>query len=428
MQGSTNLHRRISKFGFQHSTCGSIGLNCARRGLNSRILVSHFQSKISNASIQTSNFKIQIPQPYLRLVALLFVIVAASACNRIFPPRHISETNRPELAGQFRDDAIKDAGGRGIWIKHSGRLHRGQTTGASLQVLATPQVYNTVIAAARQVSAKNHFDLGYQEATATGGLHAVTLKVMRPSGDRVFQIQVREVPRLLRAAIVIDDVGNEAEPARTLAALDYPLTLSVLPYLRFSEVAAEEAHRGGHEVMLHLPMEPEPNSHISPGQGAILEGMSAAEVRTIVDEDLNAIPYVAGVNNHMGSRVTQDRALMSAVMGTLAGRHVYFIDSRTTAASVALEVARREHVPTFYRTVFLDDTESVSYTLGQMREFRRIVERDGVALAIGHPHPTTITALEQSLAEFERADIELVTPSQIVRLPEVAALRPIVSK
>ena len=297
-----------------------------------------------------------------------------------------------------------------------------------MQVVATPAAYRAALYAVRHVAERNHLDVGSVDSTAPEGRHSETLKVMRRSGDHVMQIQVREVPRLLRAAIVIDDVGNDAEPARKLVALDYPLALAVLPYLRYSEVAAQEAHRGGHEVMLHLPMEPEPNSHISPGKGAILEGMSAAEVGSIVDEDLDAIPYVAGVNNHMGSRVTQDSVLMTAVMRALAGRHVYFIDSRTTAASKALEVARREHVPTFYRTVFLDDTETVSYTLGQLREFRHIVERDGVALAIGHPHSTTITALEQYLPEFEPADIELVTPSQIVRLPEIAAMRPATSK
>ena len=247
---------------------------------------------------------------------------------------------------------------------------------------------------------------------------------MQRSGQHVFQIHLREVPRLLRAAIVIDDVGNDLEAARKLLALDYPLTFSVLPYLRYTQISAQEAHRSGHEVMLHLPMEPEPGGHLSPGEGAILVGMNAAEVQKAVENDLAAVPYVAGVNNHMGSRATQDAALMAEVMKTLADHRLYFIDSRTTAASVALEAARRQRLPAFYRTVFLDDTETVPYTLGQLREFRRMVEQEGVALAIGHPHATTIAALEKFLPELERADIELVAPSQIVRLPEVARMHP----
>lgn len=153
-------------------------------------------------------------------------------------------------------------------------------------------------------------------------------------------------------------------------------------------------------------------------------GMGGTEVQRVVESDLAAVPYVVGVNNHMGSRATQDGTLMAEVMEALADHHLYFIDSRTTAASVALEVARGHHLPAFYRTVFLDDTETVEYTLGQLRDFRRTVEHEGVALAIGHPHATTITALEEFLPEFESADIELVTPSQIVRLPEVAKLHP----
>jgi polysaccharide deacetylase 2 family uncharacterized protein YibQ len=291
-------------------------------------------------------------------------------------------------------------------------------------VVATRSVYSTVLAAVQREADQSHLDVGSTASDGQEGLHAVTLKVMQRSGERVLQIHVREVPRLLRAAIVMDDVGNEIEPARKLAALAYPLAFSVLPHLRFSEESAREAHRSGHEVMLHLPMEPEPNAHISPGKGAILVGMSAAEVRTVVEDDLEAVPYVAGVNNHMGSRATQDSALMSDVMKALAGRRLYFIDSRTTSASVALNAARREHLPAFYRTVFLDDTESIPYTLGQLREFRHTVEREGVALAIGHPHATTIAALEEFLPEFERADIELVAPSQIVRLPEIANMHP----
>jgi hypothetical protein len=107
--------------------------------------------------------------------------------------------------------------------------------------------------------------------------------------------------------------------------------------------------------MLHLPMEPEPGAHTSPGKGAILVGMNAAEVQRVVQNDLAAVPYVAGVNNHMGSRATQDAALMAEVMKTLADHRLYFIDSRTTGASAALEAAgasacRRFIEPCFWTT------------------------------------------------------------------------------
>lgn len=375
-----------------------------------------------------SNLKsLKLPfHPSLSKLSLLFLLTLLAISNGCRHTRHAKRTReavKPETAFQLRR-AIKTAGGSEIWIKNSGRFRRGPTSDNALQILATPEAYHTVVRTVQQEAAKSNFIVTIDAAVAAGKLRTTTLTVTPRSGAKVMQIHLREVPKILRAAIVIDDIGNDIEPARRLAALDYPVSFSVLPYLRYTEDAANAAHVNGHEVMLHLPMEPEAGSRVSPGKGAIRAGMNEAEVEKTVEDDLDAVPYVRGVNNHMGSRATQETALMTAVMKTLAGRHVYFIDSRTTASSVALKAARAEHVPSFYRSVFLDDTESVDYTLGQLREFRRIVEREGVALAIGHPHATTITALEQFLPEFEPADIELVTPSQIVRLAEISSLHP----
>jgi hypothetical protein len=229
---------------------------------------------------------------------------------------------------------------------------------------------------------------------------------------------------LLRAAIVIDDLGEDLQAARNLLGLPYPLTFSVLPHLLHSVETAEEACSAGHEVMLHLPMEPEPGPHPSAGPGEIRTGMSGEELRRVLQQDLDSVPCVAGVNNHMGSRATQSAALMAVVMEALAERRLYFVDSRTTAGTVALEAARRQGLPAFYRSVFLDDTQTVPYTLGQLREFRHRVETQGVALAIGHPYPSTCAALASFLPELARDDIQLVSPSKLVQLPEVARLWP----
>ncbi len=359
----------------------------------------------------------------LSLLFILLLLLGAVGCKRSWPSRPSSEPAPLEFPSQIRK-AIKTAGGTEVWITHSGHTRRASGSETSLQVLVASSAYRAVLAAVRQEAVKAHVLVAIEPSTPAAKLRASTLTLTQRSGTKLLQIHLREVPRILRAAIVIDDVGNDIEPATQLAKLEYPITFSVLPYLRATEASADEAHRNGHEVMLHLPMEPEAGAHVSPGKGAVLVGMSTAEVQMIVEDDLDAVPYVRGVNNHMGSRATQDMNLMTPVMQTLADRHLYFIDSRTTPSSVALKAARQEHVPTFYRSVFLDDTESVDYTLGQLRELLRIVEREGVALAIGHPHATTISALEQFLPEFERADIELVTPSQIVRLPEISSLHP----
>jgi polysaccharide deacetylase 2 family uncharacterized protein YibQ len=375
----------------------------------------------SHSGSRASIFDFRLSKFGFRLTFPLLLILAASACNW-FHPKSLSEPDRRELAIRFKN-VVTDAGGAQIWIKHPAKPRHGQSPDTSLQVLATSAGYHAVLSALQQESDKDKLKLGFTVETLGGGRHFAILTVQQ-GGQRVIQIRLREVPRLLRAAIVIDDMGRDLEAAHKLLALDYPLTYSVLPYLRYTQLTAEEVHRGGREVMLHLPMEPEPSGHASPGAGAILVGMNAAQVQKIVQNDLASVPFVAGVNNHMGSRATQDAALMADVMKILADHRLYFIDSRTTGASKALEAAERLRLPAFYRAVFLDDTETVAYTLGQLRQFRHTVEEEGVALAIGHPHATTITALEKFLPELERADIELVAPSQIVRLPELAHLHP----
>jgi uncharacterized protein len=236
--------------------------------------------------------------------------------------------------------------------------------------------------------------------------------------------KLREVPRLYRAAIIIDDLGQDLDAAHKLMQLPYPLTFSVLPYLRYTGETAQEAHEAGREVMLHLPMEPQAGSGADPGQGAIRIGMSASSVAETVDADFRAVPFAEGANNHMGSGATADSRLMGEVMEGLRKRHAYFVDSRTTASSTALAAARAHNVPTFFRSVFLDDKESVAYTLGQLEEFQRVVEANGVGIAIGHPHPTTLTALARFLPQFSRNNIQLVYASQVVNLPEVSALSP----
>jgi polysaccharide deacetylase 2 family uncharacterized protein YibQ len=385
--------------------------------LRKKVLSSRFRRAISLFPDSPARGR----RPLILLPILLLLILATNSCNW-FHPQPIGETHRGNLVGRFTN-LVEKAGGTQIWIKRPAKLHHGQGSDTSLQVVATPGGYHAVLTAVQQESDKDKLDLRTTAGKAGAGLHAVDLNISQ-HGQRIIQIRLREVPRLLRAAIVIDDMGGDLEAAHKLLALAYPLTFSVLPHLCYTRITAEDVHHTGREVMLHLPMEPEPGAHVSPGEGAILTGMSEAAVQKTIQNDLASVPYATGVNNHMGSRVTQDAALMAGVMKILADRRLYFIDSRTAAGSKALDAARNECLPAFYRSVFLDDTETVPYTLDQLRKFRHVVEQEGVALAIGHPHATTIAALAKFLPELDRADIELVSASEIVRLPEVARLHP----
>jgi hypothetical protein len=188
----------------------------------------------------------------------------------------------------------------------------------------------------------------------------------------------------------------------------------VLPHLSFSSDIAEDAHRRGDEVLLHLPMEPE-SANAQTEQSELRVGMNESEVRAALSSMLETVPHVAGVNNHEGSRATSDPTLMAELMPALQERKLFFIDSRTSATSVAYNAAKSAGVSAASRKVFLDDNTDKSAILAQIQLAVRDAEREGSAIAIGHPHPSTIAALAQSAGFFEDRGIRLVFASDLAR-------------
>ena len=207
-------------------------------------------------------------------------------------------------------------------------------------------------------------------------------------------------------------MGHDRAAADALLALPFPLTISVLPHLPLSAEVAEEAYRRGDQIMLHLPMEPEAEGGGS--EGATPEdielrvGMSPDQVSSTLDGMLETVPHAAGVNNHEGSRATADLPLMDALMPALRDRNLFFIDSRTTAATVAYDAAERAGVRAASRKVFLDDTPTKDAILAQLELAARDASRDGSAIAIGHPHPATIAALAEGVPALEARGVRLV--------------------
>jgi len=214
-------------------------------------------------------------------------------------------------------------------------------------------------------------------------------------------------------AIVVDDLGNDRAQADALFRLSYTLTISVLPHEANSSEIAEEAHRRGYQVMLHLPMATKAG-----GMEEAIElhpGMGAAEVEKTFAGMLDTVPYAAGVNNHEGSLGTADQKLMEELMPLLRQRDLFFIDSRTTVATVAETEARAAGVATTRRNVFLDDEESVPAIRKQFELAIRDAREKGSALAIGHPHPETLEVLNDMLPEAERRGVQLVFASDLAR-------------
>jgi polysaccharide deacetylase 2 family uncharacterized protein YibQ len=216
-----------------------------------------------------------------------------------------------------------------------------------------------------------------------------------------------------RLAIVIDDLGNDRAQADSLFRLAYPLTISVLPHELNSGEIAEEAHRRGYQVMLHLPMASNAGDLDEPVE--LHPGMASAEVDKTFAAMLDTVPYAAGVNNHEGSLGTADQSLMDELMPLLRQHNLFFVDSRTTAATVAETAAHAAGVAAARRNVFLDDKQSAPAIRKQFELAIRDAREKGSALAIGHPHPETLVVLNEMLPEAERRGVRLVFASDLAR-------------
>jgi polysaccharide deacetylase 2 family uncharacterized protein YibQ len=216
-----------------------------------------------------------------------------------------------------------------------------------------------------------------------------------------------------RLAIIIDDLGSDRAAAEAVFALGYPLTVSVLPNHEHSVDIAKEAHRRGFEVMLHLPMQSIANE--TPEAQELHPGMAAPEVAALVDQFLQNVPDAAGVNNHQGSQATPDSPLMDELMPVLRDHHLFYVDSRTTAATVAYDTAQDFGVRSAFRNVpFLDDIAEVAAVRKQLELALRGAREKGEAVAIGHPHAATLQALREVLPRAQEQGVHVVLASELV--------------
>lgn len=216
-----------------------------------------------------------------------------------------------------------------------------------------------------------------------------------------------------RVAIVIDDMGHDMRRLRSLLDIDAQITVAVLPHLRFSREVAKEAYSNGWEVLLHLPMEPRNLKENNPGKGVLLTAMDEGELRLLMEESLEDVPYISGVNNHMGSKFTEDPEPMRIVLGVVKEHELFFLDSRTSPDSVAGTLAKEMGVMGVARNVFLDNIRDDQYIKDRLNELVRIARKRGTAVAIGHPYPETIAALKSMLDSMSFDGVEVVRVSEL---------------
>lgn len=219
-----------------------------------------------------------------------------------------------------------------------------------------------------------------------------------------------------KVSLIMDDMGFSLDAIYDILSLQEPITVAIIPFSPLGEQTAQIAHQNGLEILLHLPLESINNTEANYGiQGMIFTDMSEQEIIRAVEMDLDQIPYISGVNNHMGSKVTPNEALMSTILQRLKKRDLFFVDSRTTGKTVAYDVALELNIPAAQRHVFLDSELNEDYIKEKLIELFTLAQRRGEAVGICHPFPETLKVLKDYFRTAKEYGVKPVFVSELVR-------------
>jgi len=226
---------------------------------------------------------------------------------------------------------------------------------------------------------------------------------------------LEEVPKA-RVAIILDDAGDDTIGLDDALSIRSSLTISILPGLPSSALVARKVRDSGKEVMLHLPMEPENGKYVRVDGSMILAEMQDSKIKEIVKNSLKDVPGAVGINNHMGSKATQVKRVMQAVLEVAKEKGLYFIDSRTSRTSIAYDVAKDMGLKCSENYIFLDVDTSSDVVEERLAELVTRAKRRGKAIGIGHiTRKTTLDILKRKMPEYEASGIKFVFASEVVK-------------
>lgn len=214
-------------------------------------------------------------------------------------------------------------------------------------------------------------------------------------------------------AIVLDDWGYNLKNLSQAKEIKYPITISVLPNLAYSQRISEQFYAWGQEVILHLPLEPEENLRLE--KNTITTSMPEAAIKETLSKCLLSVPRIKGVSNHMGSKATRHRRTMEIILKELKKRKLYFLDSYVSAHSVCSEIADDLKIDYARRDIFLDNYPDIAYITGQLRKLKNRAALYGQAIGIGHDRPSTLAALKEKMPEIESEGYKFVFVSELVK-------------
>ncbi len=220
-----------------------------------------------------------------------------------------------------------------------------------------------------------------------------------------------------KVVIIVDDLGSNKESVDKLLEIPASISFAVLPNLPYSRYAARMGYSSGHDIMLHLPMEPMDSSGytgVNAGDGMLLMGLSKSEILSKLDKDLASVPYIKGVNNHMGSKFTENSELMELVLQRVKSRGLFFVDSRTSPKTTGFDVAKKLGMKAAERDVFLDEgSGGADYVRSQIEKLIEVSKKKGYAIGICHPHPDTLKVLSQMIPDVKK-EVEIIPVSGVV--------------
>lgn len=217
-------------------------------------------------------------------------------------------------------------------------------------------------------------------------------------------------PHKAYLSLIIDDLGQNLPRDRRVLALPGPVTAAIMPDTPHAAELAREAHRAGKVVMLHMPMDP------ATGPFAWHPELPLEELGKRLDAAFASVPFTSGINNHMGSRMTSQPRAMAWLMANLQQRHKFFVDSRTSAQTVAAAEAQKIGLASVSRDVFLDDERTEAAIAHQLQVAIELARQQGSAVMIGHPYPQTLAVLERELPRLKAQGIEWIDIKSMISL------------
>jgi len=234
--------------------------------------------------------------------------------------------------------------------------------------------------------------------------------------EKIVVSKIEKIPLPIKqVAIIIDDIGYDLVPVRELLKIDADITFAILPLCSHSREAAEMLHKANKETLLHLPMEPNSYPKEKPGSGALFTDMNSEELIFQLEKDLASVPYVSGVNNHMGSKLMADEDKLVLIFNNLKKKKMFFIDSRTTVKTKASAASEKVNIQMASRKVFLDNNRDYNEIYKILMDATQNSSDVSPVIIIGHPHPETIRAIKDACQVLREKGILIVPVSKLIK-------------